>query len=1471
MACLQRFRRAHSVFSPTRYHNKAISRHIVTGEHTLNSPQKKSLYRSDYEHDSCGVGLVANIKGKPLRKIMDDGRIVLERLEHRGAVGEEVNTGDGAGIMTSIPHDFFVKVIKDLDFKLPSEGQYLVGNIFLNPHRAIRLQTKKRFQQIAEDLNLKILGWRKLPTDNSTLGPSALSLEPDIQQVFLVGLDTMALDTRDLQRRGFELIQVSRNQIRGTGSLEDFSYSTTPQPFQQMETTALANKSVRGVDEYFFPCSLSASTITYKGQFTCSQLYDYYEDLCDPHYHSKFAMVHSRFSTNTFPSWERAQPMRYMCHNGEINTVRGNRNWMRAREGIMGSKVISREKLERTYPVVDESGSDSSCLDDVVQFMQHCTDRSLPEIMMMCVPEAWENQTEATMELSKRKFYEWSSFVMEPWDGPALFAFSNGDHVGATLDRNGLRPCRYYITTDDHLIMSSEVGVLDLPAKSVRSKGHIEPGKMLLVDLKYGEFVPDEEIKRTVTSQFPYPEWCTKSITVDDVVANKPPLSVPIPVSREMIGGGDSVTVDPRLSAFGYTQEHLDLILPPMCMTGKEGLGSMGNDAPLACLSKSPKLLFEYFKQHFAQVTNPPIDPFREASVMTLRTPIGPHGNLLTESQDHCRRLVLDLPLLTNNELEAIVTSPPAKKDRLPGAKARENRRRAEKRRNLDSRDLTRSRPNKANPDSNEGWRGRSACIGPTAVVDMTFPKYPKNVGRGVGLEHELRHLLMKVDEEIDAGAAYIVLSDRLVDYDNVPIPSLLAVGAVHQHLVRQRRRLDVGLIVDTAEPREVHHFAALLGFGADAICPYLALDTIHKLVSEGFIQKHGLTLAGATDNYFKAVGMGLRKIMAKMGISTLQGYKGAQIFEAVGLGNDVMSMCFTGTPSRIGGQSFEDIGLASLVRHDYGFPARESTERTVEAPVRQNFGEYHFREGGESHVNTPSAIAYLQSSVRAESCDHEAYLNYQDFSRMQRDAIQSCTIRGALDIVGTVESGIPIESVEPAENIVKRFATGAMSYGSISEEAHETLAIAMNRLGGKSNTGEGGEDPDRYLTIDSSGDSRRSAIKQVASGRFGVTIDYLSNADEIQIKMAQGAKPGEGGELPGHKVSESIAKTRHSTPGVGLISPPPHHDIYSIEDLSQLILDLKSANPSARISVKLVSECGVGTIAAGVAKAHSEHILVSGHDGGTGASSWTGVKHAGLPWELGLAETHQTLVLNNLRSRVTLQTDGQLRTGRDVVIAALLGAEEFGFATAPLIAMGCIMMRKCHLNSCPVGIATQNPELRAKFEGKPEHVVNYFFAVAEEARHYMSTLGFKSIDEMIGRTDVLRPSERARDLKLDFEGLLMPATSLRSDVPVLQSIAQEHNLESRQEHQIAMDLESHLRSTPLQTFERSIQIHNTDRSFGASLSHIISKFMTQNDDLLTPPTVLMKLKGSIGQSFGAFGAKGLQLQLEGDANDYGM
>eukprot|EP00501_MAST-03F_sp_TOSAG23-6_P000775 GSMAST32.ASY1.ANO1.805.1 assembled CDS len=812
--------------------------------------------------------------------------------------------------------------------------------------------------------------------------------------------------------------------------------------------------------------------------------------------------------------------------------------------------------------------------------MQHCTDRSLPEIMMMCVPEAWENQTEATMELSKRKFYEWN-------------------HVGATLDRNGLRPCRYYITTDDHLIMSSEVG-------------HIEPGKMLLVDLKYGEFVPDEEIKRTVTSQFPYPEWCTKSITVDDVVANKPPLSVPIPVSH------------PRLSAFGYTQEHLDLILPPMCMTGKEGLGSMGNDAPLACLSKSPKLLFEYFKQHFAQVTNPPIDPFREASVMTLRTPIGPHGNLLTESQDHCRRLVLDLPLLTNNELEAI------------------------KRRNLDSRDLTRSRPNKANPDSNEGWRGRSACV---------------------GLEHELRHLLMKVDEEIDAGAAYIVLSDRLVDYDNVPIPSLLAVGAVHQHLVRQRRRLDVGLIVDTAEPREVHHFAALLGFGADAICPYLALDTIHKLVSE------------ATDNYFKAVGMGLRKIMAKMGISTLQGYKGAQIFEAVGLGNDVMSMCFTGTPSRIGGQSFEDIGLASLVRHDY-----------VEAPVRQNFGEYHFREGGESHVNTPSAIAYLQSN----------------FSRMQRDAIQSCTIRGALDIVGTVESGIPIESVEPAENIVKRFATGAMSYGSISEEAHETLAIAMNRLGGKSNTGEGGEDPDRYLTIDSSGDSRRSAIKQVASGRFGVTIDYLSNADEIQIKMAQGAKPGEGGELPGHKVSESIAKTRHSTPG----------------DLSQLILDLKSANPSARISVKLVSECGVGTIAAGVAKAHSEHILVSGHDGGTG-----------------LAETHQTL----------------LRTGRDV----------------------------CHLNSCPVGIATQNPELRAKFEG------------------------FKSIDEMIGRTDVLRPSERAR--------LLMPATS----------IAQEHNLD-------------HLRSTPLQTFERSIQIHNTDRSFG-----------------------------SIGQSFGAFGAKGLQLQLEGDANDY--
>ncbi len=1068
-----------------------------------------------------------------------------------------------AGVMTTIPHEFLKTEAKALGFALPEEGKYIAGNIFMSPQQGIRRQTKKRFQKIAEELNLKILGWRVIPRDNGQLGPSALALEPFIEQVFITSKNSRDTSTGELERMGFQLIQRSRNQIRGTGSLIDFSHEDGAQKRNTpSKNDSNSNLTIRGVDDYFFPCSLSAKTITYKGQFTCGQLYNYYEDLQNPQYVSKFAMVHSRFSTNTFPSWERAQPMRYLCHNGEINTVRGNRNWMRAREGIMESDLISREQLKSVYPIVDESGSDSSCLDDVVQFLQHCTKRSLPETMMMCVPEAWENQSDATMSKNKRKFYEWSSFIMEPWDGPALFCFSNGSHLGATLDRNGLRPCRYSVTTDGYLVMASEVGVLNVPDEAIKTKGHLEPGKMLLVDLDEGRLVPDQEIKSIITGQENYTKWCTKKITVEDIVANKPPLAIPVPTSNEMIGYGDSVMSDQRLSAFGYTQEHLNLILPPMCQTGKEALGSMGNDTPLACMSKQPRPLFDYFKQHFAQVTNPPIDPFREASVMTLRTTIGPHGNLLKNTQDQCRRLVLEQPLLTNNELEAIVTSPPAREDRVPGAKARAIRRETEDLRQI-SRTLHRSRsrrPSKANPDSRDGWRGRSHCIGPTSVISTTFPKYPKNVGRGTNIEKELRHLLMRVDDEIDNGAAYIVLSDRLTDHDNVPIPSLLAVGAVHQHLVRNRRRLDVGIVVDSAEPREVHHFATLLGFGADAICPYLALDCIHKLVAEGYIEAHGMTRAVAIENYFNAVGIGLRKIMAKMGISTLQGYKGSQIFEAVGIDNDVMSMCFTGTPSRIGGANFEDIGLSSILRHEYGFPSRESLERTYEVPVRQNAGDYHYRSGGEIHVNKPSAISALQASVRMrDQSSFDAHLSYKDFSKQQRDAIEACTIRGMLEIVSVAERSIPIEDVESASNIVKRFATGAMSYGSISEEAHSTLAVAMNRLGGKSNTGEGGEDPQRYLAVDhETGDSQRSAIKQVASGRFGVTIDYLSNADEIQIKMAQGAKPGEGGELPGHKVSESIAATRHSTPGVGLISPPPHHDIYSIEDLAQLILDLK-------------------------------------------------------------------------------------------------------------------------------------------------------------------------------------------------------------------------------------------------------------------------------------------------------------------------
>eukprot|EP00941_MAST-03F_sp_MAST-3F-sp1_P001510 g1510.t1 len=1456
------------------------------------------LYDSSFEHDACGVGFVASISGKSSHSIVQDGQEILERMQHRGACGEEANSGDGAGVMTGIPDEFLRKEFGLQGVELPEVGGYVVGNVFLNPRRVIREESKRHFERIAEETKLSVLGWRKLPVDNSTLGMTALAMEPVVEQVVLAPLLDATINTStDLERRAFLLMQRSRNSIRGTGSgasgpkeaapkraiaraesLKQTSSKGDALPTQISKGAKSDTLSaILGRDDYFYLCSLSPTTLVYKGQFTCDQLFKYYSDLTDTNYSSHFAMVHSRFSTNTFPSWERAQPMRTISHNGEINTVRGNRNWMRAREGFMLSPVYEPTELETMYPVIDESSSDSGCLDDAIQFLKTASyNRSLYEVIMMMVPEAWENKS---LDPSKKAFYEWSSFLMEPWDGPALLAFSDGRYIGATLDRNGLRPCRYFVTADDKIAMSSEVGTLYCPEDQVTLKGHLEPGKMLLVDTVEQKIVEDNVLKHQVASKNDYTGWVKKQVTLNDIIANQPPgrncveLAMPPPCELSM---------DNRLPMFGWSQEDIQRILSGMIVDGKESLGSMGNDTPLAFMSQSfPRLLFDFFKQHFAQVTNPPIDPFRESSVMTLRSTIGPAGNILNSHMDQCRRLVLERPILTTEELNAISLSPPARPDRIPGAKLRGVRRELEgteygynsrhghikkrqRRRPLATRDQIAS--------ADESWRGRAVCVGPTKVIPITFPKYARNVGL-FSIERELRHLCSKVDDAVESGASYIVLSDRSSDSQNVPMPSLLALGAVHQHLIRSRRRLDVGLIVDTGEAREVHHYATLIGFGADAVCPYLTLDVIHQMVAEGVVEKRGLTRSKASENYLNAVDIGLKKVMAKMGISTLQGYKGAQIFEAIGLDSSVTDMCFTGVASRIGGLGFEDLSSAAVLRHEYSHPSSESLQRTHELPVLANAGLYHWRDGGEAHVNTPEAIAALQVATKDVTSKSEKQKKsqqnaYQKFSQLQREATKNCTLRGLLDIVGGVDRSIPLSKVEPASEIVKRFVTGAMSLGSISPEAHETLALAMNEIGGKSNTGEGGEDPTRLRS------KARSSIKQIASGRFGVTIEYLSEADELQIKMAQGAKPGEGGELPGHKVNDLIASLRHSTPGVGLISPPPHHDIYSIEDLAQLILDLRCLNGDARISVKLVSEAGVGTIAAGVAKAHANHILISGHDGGTGASSWTGIKHAGLPWELGLAETHQTLVLNNLRGRVRLQTDGQIRTGRDVVVAALLGAEEFGFSTVPLISMGCIMMRKCHLNTCPVGIATQDPELRKKFNGKPENVINYFFAVAEEVRGYMAKLGFASLDEMVGRSDYLRPSPVAESYNLDLNGLLKPADTIRPDVPTVFTPGfHEAAIDAPESNHL---LEKELCDAMNKNFENGekefiipqndrLNICNVDRSFGASLSHKLYQARCEDSDR----SMYVSLCGSAGQSFGAFLATGGTVDLEGEGNDY--
>ena len=1327
-------------------------------------PKKTGLYDPANEKDSCGVGFIADIKGRRSHQMILDAREMLDHMSHRGACGCEANTGDGAGFLTALPHEFLTRVAReDLGKELPGPGQFAAGNVFLPRDKTFRQECKATVESFIEDQGQTLIGWRNVPTrpEEADIGPAALASEPVIEQLFVAAADGLEGDS--FERQLYVIRKLASRQLRSADHADA---------------------------QDFYICSLSTKVIIYKGQLMSEQVVPYFPDLEEEDYTSHLAMVHSRFSTNTFPSWDRAQPNRFMSHNGEINTLRGNMNWMAAREGVVESELFDGD-LSKCFPVCEPDCSDSGTFDNVLEFLL-MAGRTLPEAVMMMVPEAWQNHE--SMYRSKRDFYEYHSALMEPWDGPASIAFTDGHFIGAVLDRNGLRPSRYYVTHDDKVIMASEVGVLQVDPENVKFKGRLQPGRMFLVDFEQGKIIDDNELKRDLSVRRPYGEW------LENQVLELDKLSPAEPETRL-----DDAALLSRMQAFGYTVETLSFMLVPLVTEKRDPVGSMGNDSALACLSDQPRMIYDYFKQLFAQVTNPAIDSIREEMVMSLESYIGPEGNLLETSESQAARLRVPHPILTNGELATL--------------------------KSIDHR----------------GWK--------TRTIDIT---YPRGEGKN-GLTSTLDRISLEAEEAIDRGDSLVILSDRAVGSDRVPASSLLACGAVHQHLVKRAKRTRIGIILETAEGREVHHHCLLIGYGADAINPYLAFEALLKCSDDGLFPD-GYTEEKIVEGYRKGVAKGMLKVMAKMGISTLQSYKGAQIFEAIGIRDDVIKRCFDGTASRIQGVGFDVLSSEALRRHEVGYPSSEN----VDPGVLNNPGEYHWRAGGERHMWNPESIAEIQAAARDNSPD-----SYARFSKLVNESDRNrCTLRGLLEFdPGSSPGAIPIDEVEPASEIVKRFCTGAMSFGSISAESHETLAIAMNRLGGKSNTGEGGEDPKRFEPLEN-GDSKRSAIKQVASGRFGVTIWYLTNADELQIKISQGAKPGEGGELPGHKVDEIIAKTRYSTPGVGLISPPPHHDIYSIEDLAQLIHDLKNANRSARISVKLVSEVGVGTVAAGVAKAHSDHILISGHDGGTGASPLTSIKHAGLPWELGIAETHQTLVLNDLRSRVVLQTDGQLKTGRDVAIAALLGAEEFGFSTAPLITLGCIMMRKCHLNTCPVGIATQDPDLREKFTGLPEHVVNYLFMVAEEAREHMASLGFRTINDMVGHVECLQPDAAIAHWKadgLDLTPLLSPAEKPHENVGVYCSIAQDHGLEDALDQKLLELCKGALDNGDPVDIE--LPIINTNRTVGTILSNEIAK--SHGKDCLPDGTININFNGSAGQSFGAFLASGVTLELEGDANDY--
>jgi glutamate synthase (NADPH) large chain len=1317
------------------------------------SAQASGLYDPANEHDACGVAFVADLRGRRSHDLVDKALTALRNLEHRGAKGADPETGDGVGLLTQIPDAFFRGVVP---FELPEAGTYAAGTAFLPADDAAAEEAVAVIERIVAEEGLRLLGWREVPIAADCAGTSARETMPNFRQLFIGAQDGQQAETAlAFERRAF-----------------------------------CVRKRAEHEADVYFP-SLSARTIVYKGMLTEAQLGAFYPDLGDERFASAIGLVHSRFSTNTFPSWPLAHPYRFIAHNGEINTVKGNRNWMRTRESMLDTDLIPGE-LKRLYPIASPEASDSATFDEVLELL-HLGGRSLPHSVLMMIPEAWENHAE--MDPKRKAFYEFHNYLMEPWDGPALVAFTDGTQIGAVLDRNGLRPGRYWVTEDGLVVLASEVGVLEFEADKVVRKGRLQPGRMFLVDTDAGRIIDDDEIKGELADEYPYQEWLDAGVVrLGD-----------LPERERELPSHDSLVH--RQQVFGYTQEELGVLLQPMATTGAEPIGSMGNDTGFAALSERPRQLFDYFTQLFAQVTNPPLDAIREELVTSLGTHVGPEHNLLDHAPEACHQLVLPFPVLDNAQLAKIVH---------------------------------------INDD------GDRPDLKP-AVIDATY----RVAGGGAALRARLDEICDEVSAAVADGAHVLVVSDRQADAERAPIPSLLATGAVHHHLVREKDRTKVGLLVETGDVREVHHVALLIGYGAAAVNPYVAMATVEDLVSTGVIK--GTEAEQATANLIKALGKGVRKTMSKMGVSTVASYTGAQIFEAIGLGEEVVQRCFTGTTSRLGGVGFDVLAAEVAERHRRAYPVDG-----VQAPHRTLAvgGEYQWRREGEPHLFNPKTVFKLQHSTR--SGRYEVFKEYtQAVDDQSRDLM---TLRGLFKFRDGVRKPVPVDEVEPVSSIVKRFATGAISYGSISQEMHETLAIAMNRLGGKSNTGEGGEDADRF-TPDANGDSRRSAIKQVASGRFGVTSEYLVNADDIQIKMAQGAKPGEGGQLPGGKVYPWVAKTRHSTPGVGLISPPPHHDIYSIEDLAQLIHDLKNANPQARIHVKLVSEVGVGTVAAGVSKAHADVVLISGHDGGTGASPLSSIKHAGGPWELGLAETQQTLLANDLRDRIVVQTDGQLKTGRDVVIAALLGAEEYGFATAPLVVSGCIMMRVCHLDTCPVGVATQNPKLREKFSGKAEYVVNFFEFIAQEVREYLAELGFRSLEEAIGHADLLDTSEAVRHWKT--QGLdLAPIThvpELPAGASLHQTTEQDHGLEKALDNTLIQLSEGALKEgTPVRL---DLPVRNVNRTVGTMLGSELTR--RWGGEGLPDDTIDVTFTGSAGQSFGAFVPRGITLRLLGDGNDY--